>query len=83
MEEVVLRMRVPEDLARDLRGIPEEDWSILVGKVLRDKIKRIEALEKASEKSALTEEGAARISGRIDARLAERYEKLMQEVLRK
>jgi uncharacterized coiled-coil DUF342 family protein len=76
MEEVVFRMQVPEDLARDLRGISKEDWSLFVGKVLRERIERIAALEKALENSKMTQEKADKIADKINKDLAKRYEKL-------
>ncbi|MFZ2456826.1 MAG: hypothetical protein WAX07_10150 [Candidatus Altiarchaeia archaeon] len=79
MEEVVLRMQVPEDLARDLKGISKEDWSLFVGRVLREKIERVAALEKALKKSKLTQKKADELADKINTDLAERYEKLYKK----
>jgi hypothetical protein len=79
MEEVILRLQIPEDLARDLKGISKEDWSIFVGRVLREKIERIALLEKSLQKSKLSQKKADEIADKINCGLAEKYDKLYKK----
>lgn len=79
MEEVVVRMRVSEDLAKEFRSVSKSEWSLAVNKLLKDKVSCISRLERLLKKSQLSEEKAKEISDRIDESLARRYDELYKK----
>jgi CO/xanthine dehydrogenase FAD-binding subunit len=79
MEEVVVRMRVSEDLAKEFRSVSKSEWSLAVSKLLKDKVSRISRLERLLKKSRLSEEKAKEISDKIDESLAVRYDELYKK----
>jgi len=80
MAEVVLRMEVSEDLAKQLKTVPKSRWTLYVNKVLKEKLAKISRIERILAKSRLTEEKAYEISEKIDKALAERYDRLYDEL---
>ena len=67
-----LRVRIPDDL-EFLAKVPEVEWSLFVNRLLKEKLKRIEWLEKGLQKSKLTEKKAEEISNKISEGLSKRY----------
>lgn len=80
MEEVVLRMQVPEDLASELREISEVEWSLVINKLMREKLLRLVRLEKIIKRSELSEAKALEISDKLNESLAKRYEALYKQI---
>jgi len=75
-----LRMQIPEDLANELREVPKVEWSLVVNKLLKDKLSRLVRLEKIISKSELSEAKALEISDKINESLAKRYESLYKQM---
>ncbi len=80
MKEFVLRMQVPEDLAIELRTVSKVEWSLVVNKLLREKLSRFVRLKRIINKSELSESKAFEISDKINESLARRYETLYKQV---
>lgn len=70
MPDVVVK--IPEDL-KFLAKVPEIELSLFVSRVLKEKLERIERLEKGLLKSELTEEKAEELANKISEGLAKRY----------
>ena len=75
-----MRMQIPEDLANELREVPKVEWSLVVNKLLKDKLSRLVRLEKIISKSELSEAKALEISDKINESLAKRYESLYKQM---
>ena len=80
MEEVVLKMEVPEDLAIELREIPKVEWSLVINKLLKEKLSKLVRLERIIKKSELSEAKALEISDKINESLAKRYGVLYKQL---
>ena len=70
MPEVVVK--IPENL-EFLAKVPEIELSLFVSRLLKEKLERIERLEKGLQKSELTEEKAEELANKISEGLAKRY----------
>lgn len=79
MEEVVVRMQVSEDLAKEFRSVSKSEWSLAFNKLLKEKVARISRLERLLKESKLSEEKAKEISDKIDESLARRYDELYKK----
>ena len=62
-------VNIPDDLAR----MPKVELSLFVSRVLKEKLERIEQLERGLQKSMLTQEKADEIADRISEGLSKRY----------
>jgi len=62
-------VNIPDDLAK----MPKVELSLFVSRVLKEKLERIEQLERGLQKSMLTQEKADEIADRISEGLAKRY----------
>ena len=62
-------VNIPDDLAK----MPKVELSLFVSRVLKEKLERIEHLEREMQKSELTQEKADEIADRISEGLSKRY----------
>jgi len=67
-----LVVKIPKDL-EFLTKVPEIELSLFVSRLLKEKLERIERLEKGLQKSELTEEKAEELANKISEGLAKRY----------
>ena len=77
MKEVVVK--IPEDIAKEVEGIEKIDVSLLVNKLLMERILEVVRVKRILEKSKLTEEKAKEIADEINEALYKRYKKLYEE----
>jgi len=52
--EVVIKLKVPKDLAEDLRRIEEKDFSLFASRIIKEKLEEIISLYKEVKKSKLS-----------------------------
>jgi len=77
MKEVVVK--IPEDIVKEVEGIEKIDVSLLVNKLLMERILEVVRVKRILEKSKLTEEKAKEIADEISEALYKRYKKLYEE----
>ena len=73
---VELKIEVPDDLKKEIKGFSDIELSMAVSKLIKDNFERLARLKRIISKSKLTEEKASEISDKINASLAKRYESL-------
>jgi len=78
MPEVMVDL--PEDLVKELEKISKLDLSLVVSRLLKEKLARIARLEKIISKSKLSEEKAREIADEINLSLSKEYDKLYRKV---
>jgi|YelNatPaOPRAMG01_1025707.scaffolds.fasta_scaffold69885_3 hypothetical protein len=78
MPEVMVDL--PEDLVKELEKISKLDLSLVVSRLLKEKLTRIARLEKIISKSKLSEEKAREIADEINLSLSKEYDKLYRKV---
>lgn len=74
MEEISIK--IPEELAEELRELSEIEKSLLITKLVKEKLGRLVRLKKIVSKSQLSEKSAQEISDQINESLSKRYESL-------
>ena len=79
MREIVLRLEVPEDLARELEKIESKEMSLIASSILLEKFSRLAKLARLFEKSKLSKEKAEEFAEKFNERLYRRYERLYKE----
>lgn len=67
-----ITLSVPNDLHRRMKKFSEIKWSEVARKAIEKKVQDLEALDKLTSKSRLTEEDVREISDRINKRLAKK-----------
>jgi hypothetical protein len=72
-----LRVEIPEELESEFKVISKVELSILVSKVMKDKLLRLVRLKKIVSKSKLTEGQAEELANEISESLAKRYDRLL------
>ena len=82
MREVVLRLEVPEDLARELERMESKDMSLIASSILLERFSRLVRLANLFEKSKLSKEKAEEFAEKFNERLYKRYERLYMERFR-
>ena len=68
--------KVSVEISEDLdfmNEIPKIQWTILVNRILQEKLREISKMKRIISKSKLTEEDAEEISDKINECLAKRY----------
>ena len=70
MEEI--KIKIPNEL-EFIKRVPNIEWSILVSKLIRSKLDRIDRIQKIAAKSQLTEKDAEEFSDKINESLSKRY----------
>jgi len=70
MEEITLE--IPEDL-KFMKEIPNIDWSILISRILKEKLEEIARLKRNLSGSKLTEKDIEELSDKINGSLSKRY----------
>jgi hypothetical protein len=70
MLEIVVN--IPEDV-EFISRLPKTELSLFVGRMLKEKLGRIERLKRSLQKSELTEEDAEALSNTINEGLAKKY----------
>ncbi|ODS35290.1 MAG: hypothetical protein A7316_04180 [Candidatus Altiarchaeales archaeon WOR_SM1_86-2] len=79
MPEVLLKANVPEDMVDEFKGLSGLRISLLVSRLLNDKLSRLIRLEKILSKSELSEDKAKEIADDISLSLSERYDELYKQ----
>jgi len=74
MEEI--RIKIPKELKSEFKAIPNLDLSILVNKMLLDKLSRLVRFKQIVSKSQLTEKQAEELANEVSSSLAKRYDEL-------
>ncbi len=77
MKEIVVK--IPEDVAREVEGIEKIDVSLLVNKLLMEKVLELARLKKIVDKSKLSEEKAKELADEVNEALYKRYRKIYAE----
>ncbi len=77
MKEIVVK--IPEDVAREVEEIEKIDVSILVNKLLMERVLELARLKKIVEKSKLSEEKAKELADEVNEALYKRYRKIYTE----
>ena len=78
MAELVVE--IPQDLESEFKAIPKPELSILVSKVLSERLSRLIAFKKIVSKSKLTEKQAKDLADEVSMSLAKRYDKLFSKL---
>jgi len=76
---VELIIKLPKELESEFKTIPKLDLSILVNKILINKLSRLIQFKQVLSKSQLTEKQAGELADEVSISLAERYDKLSPE----
>jgi hypothetical protein len=79
MKEVTLKIGVPEDLVREFERISKEDISLVLNRLLKEKILKLIKLERIISKSELSEEKAFKLAKEVNEGLYKRYRELYEE----
>ena len=74
-----LIVNIPEELESEFNIIPKLELSILINKVLKDKLLKVVRFKKIVSKSKLTEEQAEELANEVSGSLAKRYDKLLSK----
>ena len=74
-----LMINIPEELESEFKAIPKLELSILVNKVLKDKLLKVVRFKKIVSKSKLSEEQAQELADEVSESLAKRYDKLLSK----
>ncbi|MBO3840117.1 MAG: hypothetical protein QXM98_03700 [Thermoproteota archaeon] len=78
MPEVMIDL--PEDLVRELEQISKLELSLVVSKLLKERLAKLARLERIVSKSGLSEEKAREIADEINLSLSKEYDKLFRKV---
>ncbi len=65
-------IEIPENL-EFIRRMPNVNWTVLVSKMLREKLSEIEEIKKIAAKSKLTEKDVEELSNEINENAARHY----------
>jgi hypothetical protein len=74
MVEVVVD--IPEELKKEVEGIPGLELSLVVSRLLKDKLDRMIRFERVLSKSKLSEKKAEEIATKISRSLSKEYDRL-------
>lgn len=74
-----LMVNIPEELESEFKAIPKLELSILINRVLKDKLLKVIRFKKIVSKSKLTEEQAEELADEVSLSLAKRYDKLLSK----
>lgn len=78
MPEIIIDL--PEDLVKELEQISKLELSLVVSKLLKERLARLARLERIVSKSKLSEEKAREIADGINLSLSKEYDKLCRKV---
>lgn len=78
MPEVMIDL--PEDLVKELEQISKLELSLVVSKLLKERLAKLARLEKIVSKSKLSEGKAREIADEINLSLSEEYDRLCRKV---
>lgn len=70
MAEIVIK--IPDELSY-MKDTSDMEWTLLVNKILQERLDRIARLQKIVSKSKLTEKGVDELTDKINTSLAKRY----------
>ena len=70
---VSITLSIPEELHKKMKGFSEIKWSEIVRKMLEQKIKDLEIIERIASKSRITKKDIERISKEIKRTAAMRF----------
>jgi len=81
MRDVVLRLEVPEYLARELERMESKEMSLIASSILLERFSRLARLARLFEKSKISKEKAEaeEFAEKFNERLYRRYERLYKE----
>jgi hypothetical protein len=71
-----VNVQIPDELESEFRAIPKLELSMLVSRVLKDKLAGLARLKRIVAKSKLTEQHAEELANEISESLAKRYREL-------
>ncbi len=71
MAEIVVE--IPEELEREMKALPEIDWSEVAREFVRDEVYRLVRLKLIVSKSKFTEKDALELGKKINKGLARKY----------
>jgi len=74
MEEI--RFKLPRELELEFKAIPKAELSIMLNKLLMERLSRVVRFKQIVLKSQLTEKDAKELADEISMSLAKRYEKM-------
>ncbi len=74
-----LKIEIPDELESEFKVMSKVELSILVSKVLKDKLSRLIRLKQIISKSKLTEEQAKELADEVSMSVAKRYDKSFSE----
>ena len=67
-----INIEISDDL-EFIKKVPNIDWTVLISKMLREKLREIEEIRKIASKSKLTEKDVEEISDEINNNAAKHY----------
>ena len=70
-----ITLTVPDDLHRRMKRHPEVKWSEVVRRILSDKVRDLEAMDRIAAKSKLTPEDVDELDHVLKLALLRRYER--------
>ena len=73
---VELRVKIPKELESEFESLQDIEVSILVSKLLKDKLSKIVRFKQAVSKSKLTQSQADELTDDISKSLSKRYDRL-------
>ncbi len=71
-----VKVRVPDDLKKQMESVDFIDWSKVARDSFREKLTELSMLENIASKSELTEEEAKELGSKVNHSLHERYKEL-------
>ena len=72
-----LSIEIPGELESEFKEIPNAELSMLVSRLLKDKLSKLVRFKRIVAKSKLTEEQAEELADEVNISLAKRYDKLL------
>ena len=78
MSEFELKVPLPMELKQEMDEF-KVNWSVVVRKLIKQKLDRLLELKSIASKSKLTEEDVAELSNKVDKSLAQRFRQSLKE----
>jgi len=78
MSEFELKVPLPMELKQEMDEF-KVNWSVVVRKLIKQKLDRLLELKSIASKSKLTEEDVAELSEKVDESLAQRFRQSLKE----
>ncbi|MGM0509845.1 MAG: hypothetical protein ACQESD_01785 [Thermoplasmatota archaeon] len=75
-----LKVKIPDDLKKDMKKIHFIDWSKVIRDSIRKKMSEISIMNNIAAKSELTEEDAKELGKKVNKSLHKRYKKIYPDL---